>query len=129
MQVPEEQWKLIEEVHRWTVERMKNIRIARGFTQEHLAKLLSHKGAGSRVSDFETGRNDWKGSTLLRHARFLGVNMDRVFVGCPRWDKEGDDIVIISRDGLKSILSRHINEDKKVQIMEDIEELENQTSI
>jgi transcriptional regulator with XRE-family HTH domain len=129
MQIPEEQWKIIEEVHKWTCERMKRIRLARGFTQDHLAKLLGHKGAGSRVSDFENARNDWKGSTLLRHARFLGINMDRVFVGAPRWDRKQDDVVIVSRDALRSILSRHINEDKVVEIMEGIEELEESTSI
>ena len=121
MQVPENQWDAVKDVHRWTVERMRDIRLARGYTQDHLAKLLGHKGAGSRVSDFETSRNDWKGSTLLRHARFLGVNMDRVFAGCPKWrDKRPDAVVIVSRDDLMSILSKHVNDNKAEQILGEI---------
>lgn len=112
MRIPEGQWELISPVSDWVRARLRDARLARGFTQQHLGVLIGNSSVGgTRVSDFESGRGDAQLSTVLRHARALGVNMDRLFLGCPTWGKRSvsaplvkSEVVIMGRDELEAII-------------------------
>ncbi len=83
MELPEDQTKTVSQMRQWTIERLRDLRAAVGFSQADVASKMNVHF--SRVGDFENNRSDYKASTVFRYARALGVRMDKVFVGAPAW--------------------------------------------
>lgn len=105
MEIPKLQENKIAHVREWTADRMKALRLAAGLTQPQLAdKMGVHF---SRISDFENNRSDYKASTVFRAAAAMGLNMEKVFRGCPDWKgakKEVEQFVVVSTDRLEHAL-------------------------
>ncbi len=81
MEIDREQEQLIEKARDWIIDRIKTLRLARGYTQAQVAKKMGVHW--TRVSDLELGRNDYKVSTMLRAAYALGVTAEALLRGCP----------------------------------------------
>lgn len=96
MELPQDQVKAVAQMRQWTVDRLRSLRNAAGFSQLEVANKMSVHV--SRVGDFENGRSDYKSSTVFRYVKALGVRMDRVFIGAPAWrgESRASEIIVIS---------------------------------
>lgn len=99
MKIPDGQLKNYAHVKEWLANRMRDIRIARGLTQQQLADQMNCHF--TRISDLELNRHEYKASTIFRAASCLGVTMEQVFRGCPGWkDQKPEPILVIEPDQL-----------------------------
>lgn len=106
-EIDPEQEVIIEKARDWIIDRIKILRLARGYTQGQVTKKMGVHW--TRVSDLELGRNDYKVSTMLRAAYALGVTAEALLRGCPgmgnRRATSSDPLVIVSADLLKTRLT------------------------
>lgn len=107
MELPEGELEKFEHVREWVVGRIRDFRIARGFTQKQLGDAMGGVHS-SRICDFEANRSDYKASTVYRAAIALGVSMQQVFRGCPGWKARREDEMIVAP--LKLLRERMIQE-------------------
>ena len=100
------QEEIIAEARSWIIRGIRAIREARGFTQTQVADKMGI--SFSRVSDLESGINDYKVSTMLRAAYALGVTAEALIRGCPDFvrgrAKKPESIVIVPFERLVQVL-------------------------
>lgn len=105
MEVDPVQSSIVAEARQWIVNRIRDIRVARGMTQRELSnKMEVHE---SRVGDLEQNRSDYKISTVLRASWGLGVSPEELLKGCPGWKRKaakGKQMVVIESGELQNLL-------------------------
>jgi transcriptional regulator with XRE-family HTH domain len=97
MELPQDQTKAVSQIRQWTIDRLRSLREAAGFSQADIANKMSVHF--SRVGDFESNRSDYKASTVFRYVRAMGIRMDRVFIGAPEWrGAHTTQVIVIGKD-------------------------------
>ena len=92
----------------WLVTRMRSLREARGVTQAHLGAKM--KIGHTRISDLENRNNDFKFRTLARYCMGLGIELNKLFAGCPGWGKTAEPVYLVSRKKMEEILASSTSE-------------------
>lgn len=89
-------------------ENLKRLRIAKGFSQDELAKMVGYTGRSS-INKIEVGRSGIPSSKVNEIARVLGVSPIELFQ-----ESSVDPIdITVNDDGISAILERLSEEDKK----------------
>lgn len=87
----------------WLVTRMRALREARGVTQAHLAAKM--KIGHTRISDLENRNHDFKFRTLTRYCMGLGIELNKLFAGCPGWGRPSEPVYLVSKKQMEDILT------------------------
>lgn len=85
MQLPPEQQALVEPYNGWVRQRVKELRLATGFSQKQIGEKM--QVGHTRVNDLETGgtQKNIQFGTIVRFCRANGTSLKKFFSTCPEF--------------------------------------------